>query len=433
MRKSVISMKGRSARTAVIGLGYVGLPLAVEMARAGYQTCGFDVLEEKVGLLNQGKNYIPDISDATLAQLVEDNLLCATSDFSRLAEADFISICVPTPLGKGKDPDLSFIVAAAEGLAPYLRSGQVIILESTTYPGTTEELVLPLLEKSGLQVGEDFHLAYSPERIDPGNQKFKLTNTPKVIGGVTMNCAEAAQAFYQSFIQDVHLVGSTRAAEMVKLLENTFRAINIGLANEVAIMSHHLGIDVWEVIEAAATKPFGFMPFYPGPGLGGHCIPVDPHYLVWRLKALDYNPRFIQLADEINSMMPALVVDRVTGVLNKQCKSVNQSKVLILGVAYKEDVVDTRESPALSVISLLHAKGAVVDYHDPHIPDLDVDDIAMESVSIEQNIGRYDCVVLITNHSNFDLKTIVEESRAFIDTRNATKNLSGYSEKIVKL
>ncbi|MBI2981791.1 MAG: nucleotide sugar dehydrogenase [Deltaproteobacteria bacterium] len=423
----------RSARAGVIGLGYVGLPLAVQIATAGYETIGFDVSQAKVEAINAGQSYIHDVSARDLTKSVREKRLRATSDFSHLATRDFISICVPTPLGKGKNPDMSYIITAISEVKKQLRRGQVIILESTTYPGTTDEVALPLLAETGLKVGEDFNLAFSPERIDPGNVRHNLKNTPKIIGGVTRNCTEIAQSFYQAFIDRVIPMSSSRAAEMVKILENTFRAINIGLANEIAIMCNRLDIDTWEVIEAASTKPFGFMPFYPGPGLGGHCIPVDPHYLLWKLKLMDYTARFIQLADEINSSMPGLVVDKVVRILNQHRKAVNGSKVLVLGVAYKKDIDDCRESPALDVILLLQSRGAHVDYHDPFVPELKIDGIDLASVALDQRLKEYDCVVLITDHSSLNMKKIVDEAQAIVDTRNATKGIIGYSHKILKI
>ncbi len=422
----------RSAKTAVIGLGYVGLPLAVEMAKAGFVTMGFDIAPEKVRSLCEGKNYIQDVDSEEVKTLTSEGKLSATTDFSLLKSCDLISICVPTPLGRGKSPDVEHILNAVKEVKKYLRKGQVIVLESTTYPGTTEEVVLPLLEEGGMKVGQDFYLAFSPERIDPGNKKFALKNTPKIIGGVTKNCAAIAQAFYQTFVEQVITVGSTKAAEMVKILENTFRAINIGLANEVAIMCNHLGIDTWEVIDAAATKPFGFMPFYPGPGLGGHCLPVDPHYLVWKLKLMDYNPRFIQVADEINSSMPKLVVEKIASALNDRSKSLKDSKILVLGVAYKSNIDDYRESPSLEIMRLLQKKGSQVDYHDPYVPKFKLDGADLSSVTLE-NLSEYDCTVILTNHSCFDIKSIVEASKMVVDTRNATKSFSEFQSKIVKL
>lgn len=423
----------KSAKVAVIGLGYVGLPLAAEIANAGFTTFGIDLSQDKVDAINDGNNYIKDVNSNLLCQLVKAGKLSASSNYECLQECDFISICVPTPLGKGKVPDISFIISATNEIKEYLRRGQTIILESTTYPGTTEEVVLPILEESGLKVGEDFHLAFSPERIDPGNEKFTVKNTPKVIGGITLNCAESAQSLYQTFIERVILVSSAKSAEMVKILENTFRAINIGLANEIAIMCNHMGIDTWEVIDAAASKPFGFMPFYPGPGLGGHCIPVDPHYLVWKMKLMDYNPRFIQLADEINSAMPHYVVRKIVSALNTHKKALNGSSILMLGVAYKSDINDVRESPAVDVISQLQGMGASVDYHDPFVPECNIDGTVLASKSLDGIVEKYDCVVVLTNHSSFKIREIVDKANLIIDTRNATREITGESSKIVKL
>jgi len=415
-------VKKREARVAVIGLGYVGLPLAVEIATAGFETIGLDTSEEKVSSIQQGKNYIMDVDSQVLQALVQKKKISATSDYSILQSCDYIVVCVPTPLSKGKEPDISYVVSAFSKIKLYLKRGQVIILESTTYPGTTEEVVLPMLQESGMKVGQDFYLAFSPERIDPGNKKFGLRNTPKVIGGVTPSCTEMSSMLYETFVEKIFPVFSSRTAEMVKILENTFRAINIGLANEVAIMCNHLNINVWEVIEAAATKPFGFMPFYPGPGLGGHCIPVDPHYLVWKLKSVDYKPRFIQLADEINSSMPELVVNKIVDALNGRQKAINGSKILVLGVSYKKDIDDYRESPSLDVIKILQKKRAVVHYHDPHVPILAFDGIKLQSSPLtDASTAQYDCVVLLTDHSSFDIKNIVRHSQLFVDTRNAAR------------
>ena len=428
-------VKKREARVAVIGLGYVGLPLAVEIATAGFETIGLDTSEEKVSSIQQGKNYIMDVDSQVLQALVQKKKISATSDYSILQSCDYIVVCVPTPLSKGKEPDISYVVSAFSKIKLYLKRGQVIILESTTYPGTTEEVVLPMLQESGMKVGQDFYLAFSPERIDPGNKKFGLRNTPKVIGGVTPSCTEMSSMLYETFVEKIFPVFSSRTAEMVKILENTFRAINIGLANEVAIMCNHLNINVWEVIEAAATKPFGFMPFYPGPGLGGHCIPVDPHYLVWKLKSVDYKPRFIQLADEINSSMPELVVNKIVDALNGRQKAINGSKILVLGVSYKKDIDDYRESPSLDVIKILQKKRAVVHYHDPHVPILAFDGIKLQSSPLtDASTAQYDCVVLLTDHSSFDIKNIVRHSQLFVDTRNAARNLaSDYLEKVFRL
>ncbi|MGZ3443666.1 MAG: nucleotide sugar dehydrogenase, partial [Polyangia bacterium] len=359
-------IKTHEAKVAVIGIGYVGLPLCVEMAKAGFHTTGYDMHEAKVKSVNAGKSYIGDISDAVLGPLVSSGKLDATIDPKVLGEADVVVICVPTPLNKTKEPDNSFIMMAAESLKPHLHKDMLIVLESTTFPGFTREILLPKLQETGLKVGEDFFLCFSPERVDPGNEKYQTRNTPKVVGGTTPRCLEAIQAMYSHVIDNLVPVSSTDAAEMCKLLENTFRAVNIGLVNEVAIMCHKLGMNTWEVIDAAATKPFGFMKFYPGPGLGGHCIPVDPLYLSWKLRTLKYEARFITLADEINSNMPHLVVEKTQDALNDQKKAINGSNVLILGIAYKKDIDDLRESPALDVIELLQQKGANVSYHDPY-------------------------------------------------------------------
>lgn len=417
----------------MIGLGYVGLPLATAIAESGFFTVGIDRAAEKVDSVRRGSSHIKDVSSERVERLVREKKFTATTDFSALRDSDFISICVPTPLNKGKNPDLSYIISAVQQVKNHLKRGQVVVLESTTYPGTTEEIVLPLLEETGLKAGKDFYLAFSPERIDPGNRDFNIQNTPKIVGGITKGCTEVAASFYRRFVKQVVPVSSASAAEMTKLLENTFRAINIGLANEVAIMCNRLGIDGWEVIEAAATKPYGFMPFYPGPGLGGHCIPVDPHYLVWKLKTNGYNPRFIQLADEINSSMPHLVVEKISAGLNDHQKSVKGAKILILGVAYKKDIDDYRESPALDVIDLLQKKGADVSYYDPYVPELNVDGIHLKSTSDDFAPERYDCVALLTNHSCLNLREIVCTCSLFVDTRNATKGLPVGSGTLLKL
>ncbi len=422
----------RSAHIGVVGLGYIGLPLAVEFAKAGFPVTGIDVDRVRVDAIRKGESYIQDVSSTQLRQVVAGGRLQATVSFDGVGELDTISICVPTPLKKTKDPDISNILDAVRRIAPHLRRGQLIVLESTTYPGTTDELVLPELSAGGLAVGRDFYLAFSPERTDPGNAKYQTKNTPKIIGGVTSACAERAVALYRAAIDTVIPVSSARAAEMVKLLENTFRAINIGLANEVAIMCDKLGVDVWEVIEAAATKPFGFMPFYPGPGLGGHCIPVDPHYLSWKLRALNYNARFIELASEVNGAMPAYVVSKVADALNERKKSLNGAKILVLGVAYKRDVTDFRESPALDVISLLLRKHAQVSYNDPFVPELTYEDLQLRSVALE-DLDRYDCILIATDHSQYPYDRIVKEAPLIVDARNATRNVTSGREKIVRL
>lgn len=422
----------RSAHVSVIGLGYVGLPLAIEFARAGYRVSGIDTDPEKVAGINAGHSHIQDVTDAELRQAIENGLLRATFDFSILREVDTVSICVPTPLGKTKDPDISYIVAATKAICEHLHPGQLIVLESTTYPGTTDEVILPQMQATGLRLGKDFFLAFSPERVDPGNKTFHLRNTPKIIGGVTARCTKVAKHLYQQIIETVVPVSSSRAAEMSKLLENTFRAVNIGLVNEVALMCARLGLDVWEVIDAAATKPFGFMPFYPGPGLGGHCIPLDPHYLAWKLKTLDYRARFVELADDINTNMPHYVVSRVSEVLNEVQRSLKGSKILVLGIAYKPDTNDLRESPALEVIHLLQHKGSEVFFHDPFIAE--VDDPRLHATNLnEQMLNWADCVVITTNHSVYDYDWIVTQAKLVVDTRNATRDVRKNREKIHKL
>jgi UDP-N-acetyl-D-glucosamine dehydrogenase len=411
---------------AVIGIGYVGLPLAVEFARQGYRVYGVDVSQEKADLLNAGVSYIPDIPTATIADLVGSGLLSATTDYSILKEVDAISICVPTPLRKTKDPDMSYIIGASDEIARYCHPGQLIVLESTTYPGTTDELIVPTLARNGFEPGRDVFICFSPERIDPGNKTYLVKNTPKVIGGVTPDCLEVGRALYSKAIDTVIPVSSTRAAEMVKLLENTFRSVNIGLVNEMAIMCDKLDVNVWEVIEAAASKPFGFMPFYPGPGLGGHCIPIDPLYLSWKLKAMNYTARFIELASEVNASMPEYVIAKVTDALNDEGKAVRGSRIAVLGVAYKRDIDDVRESPALDIIHLLEEKGAHVTYHDPYIPSVRLDDSIQESIDLTADwIGAADIVVWVTDHTCFDRQWLVDHARLIMDTRNAAKGFSG--------
>ena len=423
-----------SATSAVIGLGYVGLPLVMEIAAAGFHVIGIDLDDSKVAALKQGKSYILDVPEQKVADAIRAGKFIPTTDFSALANADTVSICVPTPLSKSRDPDISFILSATEEIRNYLHRGQLIVLESTTYPGTTDELIVPELETSGLKVGSDFCVAFSPERIDPGNATFTTRNTPKIVGGFTPQCTEIARLFYSQFIERVIPVSSTKCAEMVKLLENTFRSVNIGMVNELALMCDLLGVDVYEVIDAAATKPFGFSPFYPGPGLGGHCIPIDPHYLAWKLKALNFQARFIGLAAEINGMMPAVVSSLVADGLNRFSKSIRGSKVMILGVAYKKDVSDCRESPALDVMRLLSEKGALLSYNDPLVPSVKVGRSTLESVEASPaNIAEHDCVILLTDHSVYDIKKIVAAARLVIDTRNATKNLTEFKDRIIKL
>ena len=415
--------ESREALFGIVGLGYVGLPLAVELAKAGFRVLGFDVLERVVSGLNAGRSHVKDVSDQALQEIIKAGRFEATADGSRLKEADAISICVPTPLSKFKDPDVSFIVAATETVKKVLRPGQAIILESTTYPGTTREIMLPALEATGLKVGVDFFLAFSPERVDPGNPVWQTHNTPKVVGGITPDCLRVVCALYQPAIEKLVPVSTTEAAELVKLLENTFRSVNIGLANEMAIVCDKLGVDVWEVIDAAATKPFGFMKFTPGPGLGGHCIPIDPHYLAWKMRGLNYKTRFIDLAGEVNTEMPAYWVRRVGEALNGAGKAVKGSKVLVLGVAYKRDIDDLRESPALDIIKLLEKHGAVVSYHDPYVPGFSEDGHRYESLPLTAaTLDAVDCVIVVTDHQKIDYDLVRQHGRLVVDTRNALRN-----------
>lgn len=424
----------RDARIGVIGLGYVGLPLAVEFTEAGFDVTGFDIDPIKVGAIEQGESYIEDVPNARLTKALDAGRLHASTNFAGLARLDIINICVPTPLTRTKDPDVSHMASAVEEIRRRLRSGQLVILGSTTYPGTTQELFVPMLEASGLEVGEDFSLAFSPERIDPANKEFTMRNVPKVVGGQTPLCTELASKVFATIFDEIVPVSSTQSAEMVKLLENTFRAINIGLANEVALMCQRLGLDVWEVIEAAATKPYGFMKFLPGPGLGGHCIPVDPSYLSWKMKSLNFPARFIDLATDINSRMPEHVAERVADLLNEDRKSVNGAKILILGVAYKGNVGDMRESPALDVIRILAAKGAEVTFSDPHVSSIEVDGVTYNDVgTADKTLGTADLAVILTDHRAFDYKSIVANAQRIFDTRNATKDVTTHREKITKL
>ena len=414
----------REALFGIIGLGYVGLPLAVELANAGYRVVGLDVSQRVVDGLNAGRSHVKDVSDAQLNAVRAGGRFEATTDGARLAQCDAISICVPTPLSKFKDPDVSYIVAATETVKKVLRPGQAIILESTTYPGTTREIMLPALESTGLKVGTDFFLAFSPERVDPGNPVYQTKNTPKVVGGITEDCRRVVAALYQPAIDTLVEVTTTEAAELVKLLENTFRSVNIGLVNEMAIVCDKLGVDVWEVIEAAATKPFGFMKFLPGPGLGGHCIPIDPHYLAWKMRGLNYKTRFIDLAGELNTEMPVFWVRKVADALNDAGKATRGSSVLILGVAYKRDIEDIRESPALDIIKLLQSAGAKVSYHDPFVPEFVEDGHVAKSVPLtEAALRAADCVVVVTDHSNIDYEMVRRHSKAVVDTRNALKRV----------
>jgi UDP-N-acetyl-D-glucosamine dehydrogenase len=419
------------ARVGTLGLGYVGLPLSVEFAGAGLKVTGFDLSEEKVAAINRGESYIKDVPTERVRALVDEGRLVATTDFARLADCDAVVICVPTPLSKTKDPDLTLVVDAARAIAERLRPGQLVVLESTTYPGTTEELILPILSEKGLTVGESFFLAFSPERVDPGNARFQTRNTPKIIGGMTPVCTRMASALYAKAVDTLIPVSSTQTAEMVKLLENTFRSVNIGLVNEVALMCERLSVDVWEVIDAAATKPFGFMPFYPGPGLGGHCIPIDPLYLSWKLKTLNYRARFIELAGEINSEMPEYVCERVAFALNERERSVKGSRILVLGVTYKKDIEDVRESPALDILRILEKKGARVSYHDPFVPEVQLDSTTLQSEDLMPAIARADCVVIVTDHTGIKYADVVEAATVVVDTRNATKGIR--SPKILKI
>jgi UDP-N-acetyl-D-glucosamine dehydrogenase len=410
----------RDVLFGIVGLGYVGLPLAVELADAGFRVLGFDVQQRVVDGINAGRSHVKDVSDAQLQAVVKAGRLSATTDMLRLAEPDAISICVPTPLSKFKDPDVSFIVAATESVKRTLRRGQAIILESTTYPGTTREILLPALESTGLTVGEDFFLAFSPERVDPGNTSYGTRNTPKVVGGITEDCCRVAVALYQPAIDTLVPVSTTEAAELVKLLENTFRSVNIGLVNEMAIVCDKLGVDVWEVIEAASTKPFGFMKFLPGPGLGGHCIPVDPHYLAWKMRGLNYKTRFIDLAGELNTEMPLFWVRKLAEALNGQGKAVRGASVLVLGVAYKRDIDDIRESPALDIIRLLEGQGARVAYSDPHVPAFSEDGHEFRSVPLSpETVAAADCILIVTDHSAVDYRMIKRHAQLVVDTRNA--------------
>ena len=420
----------KRARVGIVGLGYVGLPLAVEFARAGFTVTGIDISQEKTRRVNAGDSYVGDIPSDTLQPLVESGKLRATSDFSAVLELDTINICVPTPLRKTKDPDMSFIVSSCQEIARHFHAGQLVILESTTYPGTTEEVVLPILSKSGLAVGRDFFLCFSPERVDPGNPKFQTANIPKVVGGCTPACTEMGRLLYSQALEQVIPVSSTQVAEMVKLLENTFRMINIGLVNEIALMCDRMGINVWEVIDAAATKPFGFMPFYPGPGLGGHCIPIDPFYLSWKTKQAGIEARFIELAGYINGQMPHFVTDKVQNALNDAGKPVKGSRIHVMGVAYKRNIDDMRESPALDVLLLLERRGGIVSYSDPYVPHLRLDGLQLDAQP-ESAAADADCVVIITDHTGFDYKALMERAPLIVDTRNALKGYT--SPKIVRL
>lgn len=425
------------AKVAVIGLGYVGLPLAVEKGKVGFDVIGVDQNKKRVGQVNEGKNYIKDVKDDELKALVNNGKLKATDDFSVLMDADCIIICVPTPLTETRDPDISYIINVTREIAKYLRPGQLVTLESTTYPGTTQEVVLPLLEASGLKVGEDFFLAFSPERVDPGNKRFTTKNTSKVVGGVTPACLEVAQTFYAQTIINVVPVSSPAVAEMTKVFENTYRAVNIALVNELMLLCDRMGIDVWEVVDAAATKPFGIHTFYPGPGVGGHCIPIDPFYLTWKAREYDFHTRFIELAGEINVQMPYYVTGKVQEALNERKRCLNGANILVLGVAYKKDIEDVRESPALKVIELLAETKAKIMYNDPYVPTLDLKKQGLGEMTSQELsaklLGNADCVVILTDHSSYDYDWVVEHARVVVDARNATKQVKKNREKIVKI
>ncbi|MBL4931523.1 MULTISPECIES: nucleotide sugar dehydrogenase [Clostridium] len=427
-------INSKTAKVGVVGLGYVGLPLSVEKAKAGFETIGFDVQDEKVRMVNEGHNYIGDVVDEELNDLVKAGKLKATSDFSFVENVDTICICVPTPLDEYKQPDLSYVVSSTRSVSKYLHKGMLVILESTTYPGTTEEVLKPILEESGLVCGKDFFLAFSPERVDPGNKTFNTKNTPKVVGGCTEECTELAAALYRNVLDgEIHTVSSPAVAEMEKILENTFRNINIALANEMAILCNRMGIDVWEVIDAAKTKPYGFMPFYPGPGLGGHCIPLDPFYLEWKAKEYDYHTRLIETSGEINDSMPEFVVDNVMKILNKHKKAMNGSKILVMGLAYKNDIDDYRESPSFKVIENLEKHGAEVIVNDPYCPEAKYKKKIYKSVDWNEVIDDADAVIITTNHSCYDYEEIARRAKVIYDTRNATKNVKNNRDKIFKL
>jgi UDP-N-acetyl-D-glucosamine dehydrogenase len=427
-------IEDRTACIGVVGLGYVGLPLGLEFAKAGFKVIGYDVSERVVRDLMAGKSHIQDVPSAELAKLVKSGKFEATSDESRMQEMDAISIAVPTPLAKTRDPDMGYVLASADAIGRNCRPGILVVLESTTYPGTTRELMLPKLEAAGLTVGEDVFLAFSPERVDPGNPTWNTKNTPKIVGGITAACTEVASALYATCLDTIVPVNGTETAELVKLLENTFRSVNIGLVNEMAIVCDKLGVNIWEVIEAAATKPFGFMKFTPGPGIGGHCIPLDPHYLAWKMRTLNYKTRFIDLASEINSEMPAIVVRKIAQALNDEKKAVNGSRILVLGVAYKKNIDDMRESPALDIIRLLESQGARVFYHDPYVPKFREDGHEHTSVALtDKEIAAADAVVIVTDHSSVDYQRVVSLAAVVVDTRNATARLSKGKGRIVSL
>ena len=424
MEKALLKkIENRSATCAIIGLGYVGLPLAVELAETGFTVYGIDKSVDKVEAIKRGESYIPDVPSEAVKGCVDAGKLKATTDFGVIANCDVVSICVPTPLNKTRDPDISYIISALEGIEPHIHSGMLIALESTTYPGTTEEVIVPVVTEKGLKVGEDIFVAFSPERVDPGNPHFQTGNIPKVVGGMTEACTRVATNFYSSFLDKVHPVSSAAVAEMVKIHENTFRSVNIGLVNELALMCDRLDIDVWEVIEGASTKPFGFMPFYPGPGLGGHCIPIDPYYLSWKARSVGFEARFIELAGQVNSFMPTHVVQKASDALNSARKALKGANILILGVAYKKDIDDERESPAIDVIDRLIKKGAVVSYLDSYIPELDVGTTVLKASDVSVDLlQKADLAIIITDHSDFDYDVILKNAPLILDTRNAIKS-----------
>lgn len=416
-------IKNRDAVVGIVGLGYVGLPLAICFAEEGFRVIGFDISMDKCQKINKGEPCLLDIPHELLSKVVNSGKMTATTSFDSISKTDCVIICVPTPLNKTRDPDVSFIMNALESIVPYMHKGHLLVLESTTYPGFTREVLVPFVENAGFRVGIDCFIAFSPERIDPGNKKWGIKNTPKVIGGYTKTCAQVASALYGSVIEHIHCVSSTDAAEMSKLLENTFRAVNIALVNEIAMMCHKLGVNTWEVVDAAATKPFGFVPFRPGPGFGGHCIPIDPLYLSWKLKSLHYHARFIELADAINSEMPRFVTELVLRAFNKKERCVKGAKILILGVAYKKDIEDVRESPAFEVMFNLEELGAIIRYHDPFCPYITYRETKMQSVPLEEGLRWCDCALIITDHSNVNYQTVLDIAPIVVDTRNATKGL----------
>ncbi len=434
MKELLRKIESKRMKVAIAGLGYVGLPLAVEFARAGFSVIGVDTDKAKVEKLNKGISYVGDVPSVKLKPLVKRKKIIATQDYLILYECDAVIICVPTPLRKTRDPDISYIIDAVDKIVKYGRNCKIIVLESTTYPGTCEEVILPMLQRNGRKVGKDFFLAFSPERVDPGNKKFTTRNIPKILGGITPQCSRVAKKLYEQSIEKIITVSSATVAEMIKLLENTFRSVNIGLINEIALMCHQMGINVWEVIDGASTKPFAFMPFYPGPGLGGHCLPIDPLYLSWKARLAKFNPKFIELAAEINESMPAHIVSRTADILNNRGKCLNGSKILILGVAYKRDVSDTRESPAIEVINLLSQKGAQISYNDPYVPFLQDETFSLKSVPLnEKNLKKADCVIIVTDHTKYNYSHIIKNAQVIFDTRNATKNYNQKFKNIVKL